>query len=162
MGVLSGAGFALAESLSASLTADETWGITLGMRAVSGSMHMLATGLIGWGIAYARLEKRYLRLAGMTILAIALHSIWNAGAVFSVAGGLRVMLAMPDFDFPGVLMTLGGAGVIFILTAGMVIAYIMLNRRFRLPSQSSMLPQNTGSESSILPSEGQDAMGGVK
>jgi hypothetical protein len=157
MGVLSGAGCALAESLSASLTADETWGITLGVRAISGSMHILATGLIGWGIAYARLEKRYLRLAGMTILAILLHSVWNAGAVFSVAGGLRIMLAMPDFDILGTLMTAGGVGLIFVLTGSMVFAFFVINQRLRSPSP---IQHETGEEAPLSPSGEQD--GGVK
>jgi RsiW-degrading membrane proteinase PrsW (M82 family) len=141
MGVLSGAGFALAESLSASLTADDTWAVTLGMRAVSGSMHMLATGLFGWGIAYARLEKRYFRMIAMALTAVLLHAFWNAGAVFSVAGGIRVMLTMPDFDFLGTLMTIGGAGLLFILASGMLIAFFAINRRFRVPSLQSPLPQ---------------------
>jgi len=157
MGVLSGAGFALAESLSASLTADETWGITLGVRAISGSMHILATGLIGWGIAYARLEKRYLRLAGMTILAILLHSVWNAGAVFSVAGGLRIMLSMPDFDVLGTLMTVGGIGLIFVLTGSMVFAFFVINQRLQTPPPDQ---QEMGEEPALSLSGEQD--GGVK
>ncbi|MGB7874913.1 MAG: PrsW family glutamic-type intramembrane protease [Anaerolineales bacterium] len=147
LGVLSGAGFALAESLSASLSADDAWAVTLGMRAVSGSMHMLATGLFGWGIAYARLEKRYFRLIGMALLAILLHSAWNAGAVFSVAGGVSVMLAMPDFDFIGTLMTVGGAGLLFFLACGMVIAFFVINRRLQTPSPPPPFPAETGEES---------------
>ena len=133
LGVLSGAGFALAESLSASLTADDAWAVTLGMRAISGSMHMLATGLFGWGIACARLEKRYFRMIGMALLAMLLHSAWNAGAVFSVAGGVSVMLAMPDFDFLGTFMVFGGAGLLFVLACGMVVAFFIINRRLRAP-----------------------------
>ena len=112
VGCLGGAGFALAESLSASLTADNTWALTLFMRAISGSMHMLATGLVGWGIAYARLEKRYFRMIGMTLLAMLLHAIWNAGAVFTIVGGVRTMLATPNFDFFGAVMRIGGAGLL--------------------------------------------------
>ena len=159
MGVLSGAGFALAESLSASLTADDAWAVTLGMRAISGSMHMLATGLFGWGIAHARLEKRYFRLIGMALLAILLHAAWNAGAVFSVAGGVRVMLAMPDVDVLGTLMAIGGAGLLFLLISGMIVAFFFLNWRLRtserpasllqeveqvLPASTSDEPDNTG------------------
>jgi RsiW-degrading membrane proteinase PrsW (M82 family) len=135
LGILSGAGFALAESLSASLTADETWGITLAMRAISGSMHMLATGLFGWGIAHARLEKRYLRLFGMTLLAILLHAAWNAGAVFTVAGGVGIMLAMPGIDFVGTLMAIGGVGLLFVLTSGMIVAFFVLNWRLGTTEQ---------------------------
>lgn len=131
LGALSGAGFALAESLSASLTADESWALTLSMRAISGSMHMLASGLVGWGIAWASLEKRYFRFIGMMLLAILLHALWNAGAVFSVWGGLRVMLAMPGVDVLGAILAAGGMGLLFFLMAGMFAAFFILNRRFR-------------------------------
>ena len=134
LGVLSGAGFALAESLSASLTVDDTWGITLSMRAISSSMHMLATGLVGWGIAYARLEKRYFRMIGMTLLAIGLHAAWNAGAVFTVIGGARTMIAMPEFDTFGALLAIGGMGLLFVLMSGMVVTYILINPRLRASS----------------------------
>jgi hypothetical protein len=131
LGVLSGAGFALAESLFASATADASWAVTLGMRAISGAMHMLAAGLVGWGIAYARLEKRYLRLIGMTFLAMLLHGVWNAGAVFTIAGGVGVMLSMPDFDILGSIMMLAGTGLLFFLMTGMFLALILINIRLR-------------------------------
>jgi RsiW-degrading membrane proteinase PrsW (M82 family) len=131
MGVLSGAGFALAESLSASLTTDDSWAVTLSMRAISGSMHMLASGLFGLGIAYARLEKRTGRFISMALLAMLLHSAWNAGAVFSVWGGARVMLAMPGVDILGTIVAAGGIGLLIFLVAGMFVAFFLLNERLR-------------------------------
>lgn len=131
LGALSGAGFALAESLSASLSVDATWGVTLSMRAISGSMHILASGLFGWGIAYARLEKRYFRAAGMILLAMLLHSAWNAGAVFSLWGGARVMFAMPGVDVPGTIVAAVGGGLLLFMMVGMFLAFFILNRRFR-------------------------------
>ena len=139
LGMLSGAGFALAESLFASVTTDNTWALTLGMRAISSTMHMLATGLVGWGIAYARLEKRYFRLLGMLLLAMLLHGAWNAGAVFAMAGGIGLMLSMPDFDIISSLMMLGGIGLIFILVSGMYIALFLINRHLQTSSQPSPL-----------------------
>jgi hypothetical protein len=138
LGVLAGAGFALAESLSASLTADDSWALTLGMRAISGSMHMLASGLFGLGIAYLRLEKRPLKLVGMALLAMLLHSVWNAGAVFSVWGGLRVFLAMPGVDVLGAIVAASGMGLLFFLMAGMVAAFFTLNSRLRASSPPSV------------------------
>jgi len=138
LGVLSGAGFALAESLFASATADASWAITLGMRAISGAMHMLAAGLVGWGIAYARLEKRYLRLIGMMFLAMLLHGVWNAGAVFTIAGGVGVMLSMPEFDILGSIMLLAGTGLLFLLMTGMFLALILINIRLRTPITTSL------------------------
>jgi len=136
MGVLSGAGFALAESLFGSITPDSAWAVTLAMRAVSGSMHMLASGLVGWGIASARLEKRYFKLAGATLLAMFLHGAWNAGAVFTVAGGLRFMLAASGFDVIGTLLMLAGIGLLFTLIAAVVVALFMINAKLRSPAQS--------------------------
>ncbi len=141
LGVLSGAGFALAESLSASLTADDAWAVTLSVRAVSGSMHMLASGLVGWGIASARLEKRFLRLFGMTLLAMLIHATWNAGAVFMVWGGVRVMLAMPEVDFLGALLSLGGAGLLFIMMVGMIATYFIINWRVRPKEGNEVLQE---------------------
>jgi PrsW family intramembrane metalloprotease len=161
LGVLGGAGFALAESLTASLTADRSWAATLSIRAISSSMHMLATGLLGWGIAYARLEKRYLRLIGMMLLAMSLHAAWNAGAVLSVWGGARVMIAMPGVDFLGTVSAATGAGLLFIMMAGMFVTFFVLNGRLRTPSLSVPLPTEAG-EASRSPEGGQDGAGGVK
>ena len=41
------------------------------------------------------------------------------------------MLAMPDFDFLGILMAFGGAGLLFVLASGMVITFFIINRRLR-------------------------------
>jgi RsiW-degrading membrane proteinase PrsW (M82 family) len=163
LGVLSGAGFALAESLSASLTADSSWGITLSVRAITSGMHMLATGLVGWGIAYARLEKRYLRLVGMALLAMFLHSVWNAGVVFTILGGVRTMLAMPNIDFLGASMTIGGAGLLLVLIVGMFIAFFAINRRLRDPALPASQPLETDEGVHIVLPEEQDNEGaGVK
>jgi RsiW-degrading membrane proteinase PrsW (M82 family) len=106
------------------------------MRAISGSMHMLASGLFGWGIASARLEKRYFRVIGMALLAMLLHSAWNAGAVFSVWGGARVMLAMPGVDILGSIVAASGMGLLLFMMAGMVAAFFILNRRLRAGSKN--------------------------
>ena len=160
LGMVSGAGFALAESLFASVTADDTWALTLGMRAISSAMHMLATGLVGWGIAYARLEKRYFRAFGMLLLAIMLHGAWNAGAVLSMAGGVGVMLSMPEFDALSVIMMFCGVGLIFMLMLGMFAALFLINLRLRTPLQPPPLPTEMGEVPHVLSSGG--GGGGVK
>jgi RsiW-degrading membrane proteinase PrsW (M82 family) len=160
LGALSGAGFALAESLFASVTADETWAITLAMRAVSGTMHILTAGLVGWGIAYARLEKLYVRLFGLTLLAMLLHSTWNAGAILSMAGGVGIMLSMPEFDIFSSILILSGIGLLFLLMSGMFVALFVINARLRSPSQTLPTPLKLGEPSPVLPPDEQSA--GVK
>jgi PrsW family intramembrane metalloprotease len=124
-------------------------------------MHMLATGLLGWGIAYARLEKRYLRLIGMMLLAMSLHAAWNAGAVLSVWGGARVMLAMPGIDFLGTVSAVTGAGLLFFMMAGMFVTFFILNGRLRSPSLSAPLPVEAGEAVRSADGE-QNGAGGVK
>jgi len=162
LGALSGAGFALSESLFASVGADETWGITLAMRAISGAMHVLAAGLVGWGIAYARLEKRYVRLFGLMFLAMLLHGAWNAGAILSMAGGVGIMLAMPEFDILSSILTLVGLGLLFFLISGMFVALFWINARLRTPSQPSLVQLEMEEVSSVLPPDEQGVGGGVK
>lgn len=146
LGLLSGAGFALAESLLATLSPDEEWAITLSARAISGSMHMLASGIAGWGIASARLGKQYLRFATAMLLSMILHGVWNAGAVLLVYGGVRIALVMPEFDIPGSLLFLLGAGLVLILTLCIFGALILINRKYR--KTKPPLPESNGDDGS--------------
>jgi len=162
LGVLSGAGFALAESLFATLAPDDTWALTLSMRAVSGSMHMLASGLAGWGIAYARLEKRYYLAFGMIFLAMVLHGVWNAGAVLSVAGGLRLMLVMPEIDLLGTFLMIIGVSIIFMLIGGIFATLILSNIKLKASSQAPKSSMNIRKDSGLLSPDEQAFKGGVK
>ena len=100
-------------------------------------MHMLASGLAGMGIAYLRLDRSYRRLATLTCLAILLHAAWNAGAILAVAGGLRIVVAVPQIDFPGVLLGLAGLTLLLLLGSAMAISLILLHLR-RLPLVSGI------------------------
>lgn len=149
MGFLSGAGFAMVESLSASMTPDSTWAVTFAMRALSGMMHMLATGLFGLGIAYLRLEKRYWRFIGLALLAMLLHGTWNAGAVFTVAGGLRSVIAAPNLDFAGVVMMVVGGGLLFLMACSMSVVLIVVTMRLR-PAAQLVQPPLAVADETIL------------
>ena len=76
----------------------------------------------------------------MMMLAILLHSAWNAGAVFTIVGGARTMFAMPGFDFVGALLALGGAGLLFVLMSGMVAAFFIINPRLRAGNPVAPIP----------------------
>ncbi|MBK8825065.1 MAG: PrsW family intramembrane metalloprotease [Anaerolineales bacterium] len=57
MGMLSGAAFALIESLNASGNGSTTWPIIVSIRAGTSLLHMTTSGLVGWGIVSAFREK---------------------------------------------------------------------------------------------------------
>jgi len=143
LGVLSGAAFALVESLFASMNPDDAWAITFFARAFSGLMHALASGLAGLGIAYARLEKNYVRLAWLSALGILIHAAWNAGAVLTVAGSLRAMLAAPNLDAPGLFLGLAGMVLIFALAFVMLVGLVGLNARLQ-PAAPVQAPKDHG------------------
>jgi len=129
LGLLSGAGFALAEGLTATLTPDSTWALSFLTRGVSSCMHMLSTGLVGMGIASLRLERNLFKMAFLTCLAILLHATWNAGAVLMVAGVLRIALEFPQVSLTGMFMGIAGIALLFALGSGMLVSLVLLNLR---------------------------------
>ncbi len=146
LGAVSGAAFALLESLGASITPDPTWGVALFMRAVSSMMHILAAGIVGWGIAKARIEKKFLGMAGFYLLGMSIHSIWNAGAVLSVIGGIRLSMSFENLDFIGAVIMIAGLGILLFMIAAMLGAMIFLNKKLGRSAglSASIIDQEAG------------------
>lgn len=143
-GALSGAGFALVESLLASSTPDSNWSLSLVVRAGSTMMHIVATSLTGWGIAAFRGGKPAARSLGAYAIAIALHSLWNASVVLVAFGGVRTASPLRPTDALGTaLMVLGGA-VLSLLCITMPIALAAINRRLRAATDSERSQPSTG------------------
>jgi RsiW-degrading membrane proteinase PrsW (M82 family) len=76
LGMLSGAGFALAENLfsGASITG---WADTTFVRIGATAFHLATAGLMGWALVRARGQRRYLALAGIYVFNIFIHGLWN-------------------------------------------------------------------------------------
>lgn len=132
LGALGGAGFAIIEGfLSASMLV-ETPFFGLPARLASSLMHVTLSGIMGWGIASALLQKRWGRLAGAYALSAALHGLWNGSAVLAVYGSLRTILPGADPLDP---LTLGsmaaGVGIIGLVFVGVAVALPLLNQRLR-------------------------------
>ena len=131
LGALCGAGFAIMEGLLATSSATQMWGFGLVGRAAASLMHITSSGVLGWGIASAQLEKRYGRLALTYLLSVGMHGLWNASAVIALYGALRMMLHNMQIDIPGVLSILGGLGTLFLVLILMLIALPLINRLLR-------------------------------
>ncbi len=131
MGLLSGAAFALVESLNASGAGTETWPVIVTVRAGTSLLHIMASGLVGWGIVSAFRERRILRLFAAYFSAVLLHGIWNAcavGAGFSLVGEI---IGKPEWLF-NVLPAM--AGGMFVLIVGMFSLLVASNKKIRKSS----------------------------
>lgn len=131
LGALCGAGFALLEGTLAAGGSSQMLGVGIAARATSSLMHITASGLMGWGIASARLEKRYGRLAGMYLLAVSIHGLWNGSVVLAVFGGLRLSLPGASTDLPGILLVLAGIGILGSMLLTIAIMLPVINSQLR-------------------------------
>jgi len=135
MGLLSGAAFALIESLNASGDGTVSWPVIVSIRAGTSLLHMTASGLVGWGIVSAFREKRILRFFGAYFSAVAIHGLWNACAVGAGLSAVGESIGRPEWLFNFIPAMLGG---MFVLGVGMLAVLIASNRKLR--NSSSALP----------------------
>jgi hypothetical protein len=89
-GVLSGAGYALFENLFLS-SGGEQWVSVVLARVGTGAVHIFTTSLVGWGLASAWSQGRYLRLALSFALAVGLHGLWNGLTIFTVGSQISTI-----------------------------------------------------------------------
>ena len=138
MGMLSGAAFALIESLNASGNGSTTWPIIVSIRAGTSLLHMTTSGLVGWGIVSAFREKKFLRMGAAYLSAVTLHGIWNACAIGTGISSIGELVDKPEWAFNIIPAALCGMSVLGI---GMLVVLIASNRKLRsapLPLPASL------------------------
>lgn len=127
-GLMSGAGFAFIESLLASAqVVGDDWFILVINRIGTAVMHMLASGMVGWGLASAWKHRKYGRLIGGYLLAVLLHGIWNSTAIFL---GVSEIVSTNNATW---LTSIGMVSpyLLGVLTVGGLLAIIFINRSFQ-------------------------------
>ena len=142
-GALSGAGYALIESLLLSSNGQE-WASLVIARSGTSSVHILTTSLMGWAIALAWRKKRYGRLILVFLCAVAIHGLWNGlTLMFSInllAQMENLPLGMPAFQSIGSIAPIG----LVLLTIGCFIGLVYSNRVLRVlknkRQQSNSIP----------------------
>lgn len=128
LGLLSGAAFALFESLNASADGSMNWGAIVTARAGTGLLHMTASGIMGWGIVSAIQEKKYSRLIGAYFAAVLIHGIWNASATGAGISAVGESIGKPEWLFNFTLALICG---LFVLGIGMFAVLIASNKKLR-------------------------------
>jgi len=127
-GLLSGAGYALFENLFIGSSAQQ-WAPVVLARAGTGVVHMFTTALVGWGLASAWSEGRYLRAGFSFAGAVMVHSLWNGLTLLMTA----VALSSDYLKLPQILIEAGkvapaGLGIIALGSFGMI---WLFNRRLK-------------------------------
>lgn len=140
MGMLSGGAFALIESLNASGDGSLSWAAIVSIRAGTSLLHMTASGLVGWGISSAFLEKRASRFFAAYFTAVGIHGIWNACAAGASISSIGESIGKPEWLINYIPALVCG---MLVLGMGMFAVLIASNRKLRspLPSQSDRQPQ---------------------
>jgi len=126
-GILSGAGYALVESLALT-SGSEGWTSVVIARMGTAIVHIFTTGMIGWAMALAWSEGRYLRLGGTYLMNVLIHGLWNGLTLlvaFAAIPTTRSVLPIPDVI--GVVATLAPYGLV-VLAAFTFIGLIIANR----------------------------------
>lgn len=92
VGILSGMAYAIFESLTASASAvSGNWLVIIIARCGTDALHILTTGIMGWGIAVAwkGMGRGYLAAVLSYLAAVCLHGLWNFQ---TVAAGMAPLL----------------------------------------------------------------------
>jgi RsiW-degrading membrane proteinase PrsW (M82 family) len=152
LGALCGAGFATMEGILSASESSQLLAFGLAGRAAASLMHITASGILGWGIASAQLEKRYGRLVLTFLTSISIHGLWNGSVVMAVYGSLRAITQNNQPDLLGIVFVLGGLGVLFLILLTIIIALPLINRRLRHVNMP-LSPVNPGGNMSDAPSD---------
>lgn len=128
LGILSGAGFALVESLNASADGSTSWAVIVAARTGTSMLHMLTSGLVGWGIVSAFKERRIGRFFAAYFSAFLIHGIWNASAVGAGISAIGEAVGKPEWLFNYAPALLCG---LMVLGIGVVTLLFASNRKLR-------------------------------
>jgi RsiW-degrading membrane proteinase PrsW (M82 family) len=129
-GALSGAGFALFESLFVA-GLGESWAILALTRAVTVLVHVTTTAFVGWALVGAFRGRRFLQLGLTYLAAVAIHGLWNGLAVIEFLNVFNQSLSgstgMPILSALGIIALPALAGIALCLLSALLIG----NQRLR-------------------------------
>lgn len=128
LGMVSGAGFAIIESLNASADGSVGWPVIVTVRAGTSILHMTTSGLVGWGIASAFKEKRIGRLIAAFSSAVLVHGVWNAAAAGTGLSAIGESIGKPEWIFNYIPAFLCG---LLVMGLGMLAVMFASNRKLR-------------------------------
>jgi hypothetical protein len=122
LGAACGAGFTLIEGITNGATAlaqPQGWATAMTARSGVAVIHVLASALAGLAWHAALSERNWRRGAGLFLGAVALHGVWNAGALIVAWLGLRNAGRMATLD------AIAGNFFAFLVVIGMGLVFVL-------------------------------------
>ncbi len=117
-GVISGAGFGLFENLGNTSGGGEAWALLAATRITTLLLHCFTAGLVGWALASAWSQRRYLRLGVIFAIAVLVHGLWNGMAILSLVPSLQ---GVANVSIPSNLQRLGSYATFGIVALGVLV-----------------------------------------
>jgi hypothetical protein len=138
LGVISGAAFALLESLNNLANPLGTeWAAVVFGRLGTGILHTVTTGLTGWALASAWSKRQYIRVGAATLLAMCLHMLWNT---FGLLVGFNGVLK-PENPIAILSLRLGSIAPLAMIVLAVAMVAILIIGNHLLKKES---PQTIG------------------
>ena len=149
-GVISGAGFGLFENLGNTSAGGDAWALLAASRITTLLLHCFTAGLVGWALASAWSQRRYLRLGITFALAVLVHGLWNGMAVLSAASSLQ---SVANISIPASLQQLGALASVGIIALGVLVLvlYVGFNAVLRRNSPAMISPPPDDGRTPIPP-----------
>lgn len=137
-GALSGAGYALFESLALTSGGQE-WPALMIARIGTAGVHILTTAITGWALVQAWTRRRYLLLGITYLTAVAIHGLWNGLTIASAFASLAEMQGLP-IQIPSMtnLAIVAPAGLLLMGMASLA-GLILINRRLVARQETAAL-----------------------
>ncbi len=144
-GILSGAGFGLFENLGNTSGGVTDWALLASARISTLLLHCFTAGLVGWALASAWSERRYLRLAVTYGVAVVLHGLWNGMVVLSAAAALQTGY---DITLPAGLQLAGTISAVGLIALGVLVFLFYIGASIFFQRQAAA---RTATAASLLP-----------
>jgi len=138
-GALSGAGYALIESLALTSSGEE-WSTLVLARTGTSAVHILTAGLTGWALVLAWQRRRFLQLLLAYLCSVTIHGLWNG---LTLMYSFNLLATLPESSWiSGIIRAVGPTAplVLVFLALGCFVVLVVINQSLRRTGSGQRIP----------------------
>jgi hypothetical protein len=129
-GALSGAGYALIESLALTVNGED-WSSLVLARTGTSAVHILTAGLTGWALALAWQKRRFLQLLLVYLCSVMIHGLWNG---LTLMYSFNLLATLQDSSWMSTIVRAVGPSAplaLVFLAMSCVVVLVVINHSLR-------------------------------